>query len=62
MNFAPVSCMCLYCKERTFIRGQFDRVTCLKCREMMKVITGWKLRLSRIPVIPGENASNLPVV
>ncbi|MDP2217805.1 MAG: hypothetical protein Q8J68_11035 [Methanolobus sp.] len=62
MNFAPASCMCLYCKERTFITEPAGRTTRPRCAEVVELVTGKKLRLSRTPVSPGGKASSLPVV
>ncbi|WP_292465896.1 hypothetical protein [Methanolobus sp.] len=62
MNFAPVSCMCLYCKERTFVTEPLDKVTCSRCEEVAELVRGEKLGPSRIPVSLGEKASSLPVV
>lgn len=55
MSFTPVSRMCLYCKERIFITEPVDEVTCPKCAEVMKVVMGRKLRLSRITVNSADN-------
>jgi len=53
--------MCLYCRERIYITKPVDRVTCSRCGEVMKVVIGKTVRLSRIPVNSSEKASNLPL-
>lgn len=54
MTFTPVSRLCINCKGRIFITEPVDEVTCSKCGEVMKVVIGKKLRLSRIPVSSGN--------
>ncbi|MBP2030334.1 hypothetical protein RE474_04325 [Methanolobus sediminis] len=50
MTFTPVSRLCINCKGRIFITEPVDEVTCPKCGEVMKVVMGKKIKLSRIPV------------
>ncbi|MDP2217471.1 MAG: hypothetical protein Q8J68_09310 [Methanolobus sp.] len=61
MTFTPVSRLCIYCKERVYITKPVDKVSCTRCGEVMKVVVGRTVRLSRIPVDLSEEASNLPV-
>ncbi|TGC07412.1 hypothetical protein [Methanolobus halotolerans] len=61
MTFTPVSRLCIYCKEKIYITEPVDRVTCTRCGEVIKVVIGRTVRLSRIPVDLSEKASNLPI-